>query len=188
MIFVTVGTHEQPFNRLIQYIDNLKRDGVIQEDVVMQTGFSTYTPKYCKYQELYPYKEMEELTKQARIVITHGGPSSFIMPLQEHKVPIVVPRRKEFHEHVNDHQVEFCKTVAKRQKNILVIEKIDDLKDAILNYDTLVQGLVPETVNNNARFNEEFEQVIGSMFTESGEPDKPDNQTKTKKKHSFFHN
>ena len=27
MIFVTVGTHEQPFNRLIQKIDELKKDG-----------------------------------------------------------------------------------------------------------------------------------------------------------------
>ena len=31
MIFVTVGTHEQPFNRLIKKVDELKRDGVIQE-------------------------------------------------------------------------------------------------------------------------------------------------------------
>ena len=46
MIFVTVGTHEQPFNRLIEFIDNLKRDGKIQEEVIMQTGFSTYEPKY----------------------------------------------------------------------------------------------------------------------------------------------
>ena len=27
MIFVTVGTHEQPFNRLVQKVDELKRDG-----------------------------------------------------------------------------------------------------------------------------------------------------------------
>ena len=31
MIFVTVGTHEQPFNRLIQKVDELKKDGIIQE-------------------------------------------------------------------------------------------------------------------------------------------------------------
>ena len=31
MIFVTVGTHEQPFNRLIQKVDELKRDGVIKD-------------------------------------------------------------------------------------------------------------------------------------------------------------
>ena len=48
MIFVTVGTHEQPFNRLVKAIDKLKKDGVITEDVIMQTGYSTYEPKYCK--------------------------------------------------------------------------------------------------------------------------------------------
>ena len=35
MIFVTVGTHEQPFNRLVKKIDELKRDGVIKEDVII---------------------------------------------------------------------------------------------------------------------------------------------------------
>ncbi len=31
MIFVTVGTHEQQFNRLIQKVDELKRDGYIKD-------------------------------------------------------------------------------------------------------------------------------------------------------------
>ena len=44
MIFVTVGTHEQPFNRLIQKIDELVRDGEIEDDVFMQIGYSTYEP------------------------------------------------------------------------------------------------------------------------------------------------
>ena len=58
MIFVTVGTHEQPFNRLIKKVDELKRDGVIQEDVIIQTGFSTYEPKYCEWSKLIPYQQM----------------------------------------------------------------------------------------------------------------------------------
>lgn len=94
MIFVTVGTHEQPFNRLIEYIDNLKRDGIITEEVIMQTGFSTYEPKYCVWSKLLPYKEMVQNVADARIVITHGGPASFVMPLQIGKTPIVVPRQK----------------------------------------------------------------------------------------------
>lgn len=53
MIFVTVGTHEQPFNRLIQKVDELKKDGVITEDVIIQTGFSTYEPKYCQWSKFY---------------------------------------------------------------------------------------------------------------------------------------
>ena len=29
MIFVTVGTHEQPFNRLVKAIDELKENGIV---------------------------------------------------------------------------------------------------------------------------------------------------------------
>ena len=42
MIFVTVGTHEQAFDRLIKYIDDLKIKGVIKEEVIIQTGYSNY--------------------------------------------------------------------------------------------------------------------------------------------------
>ena len=112
MIFVTVGTHEQPFNRLVKAIDKLKKDGVITEDVIMQTGYSTYEPKYCKWDKLIPYDQMVKNVEDARIVITHGGPASFIMPLQIGKTPIVVPRQYRFNEHVNNHQVEFARNVA----------------------------------------------------------------------------
>ena len=60
MIFVTVGTHEQPFNRLIKKIDNLVKNDFIKEKVMIQTGFSTYKPKYCQYQSMISFKEMNE--------------------------------------------------------------------------------------------------------------------------------
>lgn len=72
MIFVTVGTHEQPFNRLIRYIDKMKEKGLIREEVIIQTGYSTYEPRYCRFSKLFPYSEMCRFVKEARIVITHG--------------------------------------------------------------------------------------------------------------------
>ena len=45
MIFVTVGTHEQPFNRLIKYMDQFAMRMELGEDVIIQTGYSTYEPK-----------------------------------------------------------------------------------------------------------------------------------------------
>ena len=78
MIFVTVGTHEQPFNRLIQKVDELKRDGVIKDDVIIQTGFSTYKPKYCQWSKLISYQQMVKNVADARIVITHGGARDII--------------------------------------------------------------------------------------------------------------
>ena len=115
MIFVSVGTHEQPFNRLVMKIDELKKNGVIKEDVVIQIGYSTYEPMSCEWSKIYSYQDMQKYVSDARIVITHGGPSSFIMPLQVGKIPIVVPRQKKFDEHVNDHQVEFAEAVSDRK-------------------------------------------------------------------------
>ena len=149
MIFVTVGTHEQPFNRLLKKIDELKKDGIIHEDVIMQTGFSTYEPKYCEWSKLIPYQQMIKNVEDARIVITHGGPASFIMPLQIGKVPIVVPRQRKFDEHVNDHQVEFARNVAERMGNIILVEDIEDLKSIIENYDSVKYNIDISMKSNN---------------------------------------
>ena len=164
MIFVTVGTHEQPFNRLVECIDRLKNDGFIKEEVIIQTGYSTYEPMNCKWQKLFPYQEMLKLVKEARIIITHGGPSSFIMPLQIGKIPIVVPRRYEFNEHVNDHQVSFSKAVAERMGTIIVVEDMDKLGATITGYDEIIGGMKSGLKSNNVLFNEELEKIVNEMF------------------------
>ena len=164
MIFVTVGTHEQPFNRLVEYIDGLKKNGTIVEEVIIQTGYSTYEPKYCKWQKLFPYQEMIKLVDEARIVITHGGPSSFIMPLRIGKTPIVVPRRHDFNEHVNDHQVSFSNAVAERMGTIIVVEDMDKLGDTITHYDEIISGMESGLKSNNEIFNEELEKIVNEMF------------------------
>ena len=164
MIFVTVGTHEQQFDRLIEYMDARKADGSIDEEVVIQTGYSTFEPKHCRWQKLFPYPEMVSLVAQARIVITHGGPSSFIMPLQVGKVPIVVPRQKAFDEHVNDHQLDFALEVARRQKNILVAEDVSQLEDLITGYDAIVGKMESGLSSNNAAFIDGFRALIADLF------------------------
>ena len=58
MIFVTVGTHEQQFNRLVECVDQMKEKGLLQEEVIVQTGYSTYEPKHCTWQKLFPFQQM----------------------------------------------------------------------------------------------------------------------------------
>lgn len=164
MIFVTVGTHEQQFNRLIECVDNLKRDGIITEEVIMQTGYSTYKPQFCTWQKLYPYQEMLKLVEQARIVITHGGPSSFIMPLQIGKIPIVVPRRHSFGEHVNDHQVAFTRAVAERMRTIIVVEDTKKLGEVLLNYNHNITEAESSINSNNTEFCKRLEQIVSELI------------------------
>ncbi|WP_276923109.1 glycosyltransferase [Faecalibaculum rodentium] len=163
MIFVTVGTHEQPFNRLVKTVDELIKDGVITEHVIMQTGFSTYEPKYCQWIKLIPYQQMIKNVEAARIVITHGGPASFIMPLQIGKTPIVVPRQHRFNEHVNDHQVEFARNVAERMGTIIPVEDISRLGDVIKNYDQIVSKMGHSMSSNNEKFCGELEKIVREL-------------------------
>lgn len=164
MIFVTVGTHEQQFDRLIEKIDKLVLHGKIEEEVIIQSGFSTYTAKGCITKKLIPYSEMIKNIEEARIVITHGGPATFVVPLQMGKIPIVIPRQKKFNEHVNDHQLEFAKMVSERQGNIIVIEDINELEVAINKYNTIVEKMSSEVASNNKKFNKEFKSIIDNIF------------------------
>ena len=169
MIFVTVGTHEQPFDRLIQKMDELKRDGVIQEEVIIQTGYSTYEPQYCQWSKLIPYSQMVKNVADARIVITHGGPASFIMPLQIGKTPIVVPRQSQFGEHVNDHQVEFARNVAQRMGNIIPVFEITELEDVIVSYDQVISGMNKGVQSNNQIFNTRVKEIVSALMEEKSE-------------------
>ena len=164
MIFVTVGTHEQPFNRLLEYIDGLKKQGTIAEPVIMQTGFSTYQPEFCEWERLFPFSRMQELIEEARIVITHGGPSSFLTPLRLGKIPIVVPRQRQYGEHINDHQTDFCREVARRHKNIIEVEEITMLGGILQNYDTITSRMEFDQKSNNQKFCEEFAEMVRALF------------------------
>lgn len=164
MIFVTVGTHEQPFDRLVKAVDELKRDGIITEEVIMQTGFSIYEPKYCEWSKLIPYREMIKNVENAHIVITHGGPASFIMPLEMGKTPIVVPRQHQFEEHVNDHQVEFARNVAEKMGTIIPVEDITKLGEIIRNYDKIVAGMEHEMCSNNEKVCDEFQKIVDGIM------------------------
>ncbi len=140
MIFVTVGTHEQPFDRLVKGIDRLKGEGMVQQDIFIQTGYCSYKPGFCQYKDFIPFAEMMKRMAEAEIVVTHGGTGSIMLVLYHRKIPVVVPRQKKYHEHIDDHQVLFCKTMAARQKIVAVYE-LEDLGPAIKNYAPSVRGL-----------------------------------------------
>lgn len=134
MIFCTVGTHEDPFDRLLRALDALPGD----ERVVIQSGYSTYAPTRCAAEKMMPFDRVQALMAEARIVVTHGGPASIMQALAHGKVPIVVPRQSGFGEHVDDHQVRFAKRIADR---VLVVVDIEDLAPTIAAYDQRVAGL-----------------------------------------------
>lgn len=160
MIFVTVGTHEQPFDRLLKAVDYLVEKGVITEEVFIQTGYSTYIPKNCKWSKLLSFDKMNELMEKADIIITHGGPATFMSAIAKGKKPIVVPRLEKYGEHVNDHQLDFSKQVRDRYKSIIVVEEVVDLE----NYVNQELKNNDNILSNNKRFNTRLRIELGKLL------------------------
>lgn len=163
MIFVTVGTHEQSFNRLVKEVDRLKEIGAIKDDVFIQTGYSDYEPKHCDFSKFLSFKEMKNKVDTADIVISHGGPASFIAPLQVGKIPVVVPRQFKFDEHVNDHQLDFAKQVESRMKNIIVVEDIKNLENILKNYKSTIKKMKNSNSTNNKKFCSDLENIVKEL-------------------------
>lgn len=164
MIFVTVGTHEQPFDRLIQHMDEWSGEGSISTSVVLQTGYTAYKPRYCKWSQFFSYEQMDSYMQSADVVITHGGPSSFLPVIRYGKTPVVVPRQKQFGEHVNNHQLEFAKLIEERFHNIIVVENIEDLKNILLCHMERLKEQTSYSESHNKQFCEEFRKLAEDLF------------------------
>lgn len=106
MIFVTLGSQKFQFNRLLEETDRLIKTGEITEEVFAQTGYSTYRPKYFLYKEFLNQEEYKDCIEKSSFVITHGGTGAIIGSLKKGKKVIAVPRRVEFGEHVDNHQLQ----------------------------------------------------------------------------------
>lgn len=151
MIFVTVGTHEEQFDRLIKEIDELAQERYLTDKIHVQTGYSKYELKNLQGKKMYTYKEMDCLYNEANIIITHGGPASIFSAISRGKVPIVVPRNPEYGEHVDNHQIKFCEYMEKKKKVIAVYD-IKDLRKKILEYDNLTKDFDISNSNNKKEF------------------------------------
>jgi UDP-N-acetylglucosamine transferase subunit ALG13 len=109
-VFVTVGTDHHPFNRLVGWTDRwlAAQPGV---EGLIQHGASA-PPERSPGLAYLGYEEMERAMRRAAAVVTHGGPGSIMLCSALGGRAIVVPRRAALGEHVDDHQVVFCRRLA----------------------------------------------------------------------------
>lgn len=130
MIFVTVGNY-LPFPRLITAVDQLKAQGVIEDEVLLQVGgASEFNSERCKVARFLAPEEFERALREASVIISHPGAGTLIQALGVGKVPVVMPRRKQYGEHVDDHQFEVAKALAAEGRVIPAYE-VQDLPEAI---------------------------------------------------------
>lgn len=123
VIFVTVGTDPQPFDRLLREVDALQKKGFFRHPVFCQTGYSKFIPDGIPSKPFLSFQEFEEKIASAELIITHGGAGSIGSALQHGKNCVVVPRLFRFGEHANDHQLELTDALEQEGRVIAVREE-----------------------------------------------------------------
>jgi UDP-N-acetylglucosamine transferase subunit ALG13 len=126
VIFVTVGTNEAPFDRLLEAFDRLERD----EQLVIQCGASPIRPPGADCLDFISFAELVDYVRAARVVVTHAGVGSVAVALANGKRPIVVPRLAKFGEAVDDHQVAFARRFAAGGQ-VRLLEDLEALPSAL---------------------------------------------------------
>lgn len=130
MILVLLGTHELPFTRLLQEVERIKKEGIVDDEFIVQNGHTKYNSDVLTLKPFVSYEEMEELTERARLIITHAGTGSVISGIKKGKKVIAAPRLQKYGEHNDNHQLELVQ-VFKEAHHILSWEEGEDLAEVI---------------------------------------------------------
>jgi UDP-N-acetylglucosamine transferase subunit ALG13 len=125
LIFVTVGTHQQPFDRLLGALGQLDGD-----DLIVQYGPAEPPPGVARAEPYMPFERVLACMREAETVITHAGVGSILCARREGHAPLVVPRRHDLGEHVDDHQAELVRALEPRG-GIVAVWNVADLGAAV---------------------------------------------------------
>lgn len=126
--FVSVGNATQPFPRLLDAV--FKIAPRLPQPVVIQHGSTPVANTDCFAAPFIAMAEFERLVSEAELLILHAGAGSVIHAVRAGKVPVLMPRRAQFGELVDDHQLEFARALAQTGRVILA-EQVGDLGSAV---------------------------------------------------------
>ncbi len=127
-VFVTVGSL-YPFDRLIEACDKLALDDPDREWVA-QIHEGDYQPQHMRFERFMDKATFDHEMARAQIIVGHAGMGTINGALELEKPLLVVPRRKDLGEHVNDHQVSGAE-LFRQGGHVLVAENADDIGDML---------------------------------------------------------
>ncbi|MEG1363472.1 MAG: glycosyltransferase [Clostridia bacterium] len=145
MIFVMLGTQKQQFTRLLDILSNSKY--LNDKEVIVQNGNTKYNK--FKLVNFLDQDVLDNYIKNCEFVITHGGVGSIFLDVKYNKKVLTIPRKKEYKEHVDNHQKDIC-------------EKLNEL-NYILNYTKDIDQDINKLLNKEFKkydFNNNCTQII----------------------------
>lgn len=158
MIFVSLGTNDKSFERLLKTIDREIEKGNIKDKVIAQSGYTKYSSKNMDVFDLMPMDKFNKCVDDCDILITHGGVGTILDGLKKGKKIIAFPRLSKYQEHVNDHQVEIIEEFY--NSGFILTGDVEDVSSLI----NECRNFSPKSYkSNNYKFNKLISDTIDSF-------------------------
>jgi len=124
-VVVSLGTSRTyGFRRLVERLAPMLHD--LGAEVLWQTGTTDVSGLPVEApRPSVPALEMSEALRDSDVVIAHAGTGIALEALRAGKLPVLVPRRAEFSEHVDDHQEQIARMLDHR--GLAVVREADRL-------------------------------------------------------------
>jgi UDP-N-acetylglucosamine transferase subunit ALG13 len=103
----------------------------IEEEVIFQIGNTSYFPQNGRYFRYTTYIDSIKFLQEARLIVSHCSTGAVINAKKFGKPLVVVPRRKAYGEHFDEHQIELAQVIEK-EGSVRVVYDIKRLKEEVL--------------------------------------------------------
>lgn len=130
LIFVSLGTQDKSFTRLLEQVENAINLGYIKDEVIVQAGVTNFQSKKMKIYNFLSIDEFNDYIKKCDLFITHGGVGNILSGLMKNKKIIAFSRLKRYNEHESDHQIQIVNEFEK-QGYIIGLDEGENLYDKI---------------------------------------------------------
>lgn len=173
MIFVTLGTQDKEFPRLLKCIETNIRKGIIKDKVIVQAGSTNFKSSAMKIKDFMDRDEFKKYLTEADLIITHGGVGTILEALKNNKKVIGCARLEKYKEHVNDHQVQLLERFDE-DGYIIYAKDLDDFAK----YYKKAEKFKPKTYKSNQdKFNKQLDEYINqNMYKEEVEEKKEESK------------
>ncbi|TMK63251.1 MAG: glycosyltransferase family 28 [Actinobacteria bacterium] len=111
-VAVTLGTMPFPMRRLVERLVQIM-DGRAKV-VLWQTGPTPLDGLSIPGRRTVSYAELQAAFREADVVVSHAGIGSALDVMDAGRMPLLVPRRPNLGEHVDDHQFLMARELARR--------------------------------------------------------------------------
>lgn len=126
-VVVTLGQNPYGFRRLLERMIEILPAGA---EVLWQTGTTDTAGLPIDARASLPSRELSQAMRDADVVVAHAGTGSALAALGAGKVPVLVARRPEHDEQIDDHQVAFAAWL--HTDGLAVSSDVDDLTLEVL--------------------------------------------------------